>query len=896
MRCECKLGFSILMVSSCLVQVAGADESKNWNEGLKNISNNVGMMNGVTVEKGSALISKPVSQNVKILNGAAEIVEGSSTGTAVEEGGMQVITRGGSSINATINGGWQFVFEETGDMDLGISTGRKSSAYNTKILGTDETRGQQNVYDGGQSWSTEVKKGGEQNLYKGSQKEGGFASGTKIVGGRQNVLDGGKAEDTTLQGDGSIQVVYPGGIVNGLTIGNGASSWIYLGANLSHGKVKVESGGHLYLYAGDDTNRITKGKLSINGRSDENLFFVGVRSGKNAPWFLIENLDGQGDVSFPSVQYDKRHFPLRIENLSGSLHFNLDVIKGSHQHRNYLLIGNGSGDHKISVTDSGSEITDIQHPLVLITDRSRNGRAQFSLANSFGQKTTAIDGGTFMYGLYSREEEIKNGGGGSSRYTIWYLGLKSHGSDSLDSRSRRVSTGERSLPTVLSGAGKSEGSRRKSPSRSQEKNNNSGAYGNTSTQKKRPPRHLKEDQHPSVSMISLSSEGQTDEASHINGGYKYPDLEQIPPVPPIILPLRDQVHEASGVDSRSQSSNSKRPPVPTSLFDQVVKRSDDQDQRLSQAKQEIQGSGFLTTPSTDAVLSMSVNPGLIFGNELQAVRAGRGVLSGSKKNSALWTQAIKHKEHIATAHTDFKLEQTGVVLGINGLSELISGELYIGGFGSYDQARVAHARGGTSGIKSYSIGTYVTYFDHSGWYLDGVIKYNYYQNNLQAVSTNGSAIKGDYNQWAVGTSFETGYRFKMAESSWMQPYAQLTWLQVDGKEIKLSNRMIGNMGRSTSLRSEVGLSIGYEFGSGSNTPSMAYITGAWLRENIDKNHTTINKEHKFITDLSGNAGKLGIGLSSFINDKLSFYVEANYAKGHKIKQSLQGILGVRYSF
>ncbi len=197
-------------------------------------------------------------------------------------------------------------------------------------------------------------------------------------------------------------------------------------------------------------------------------------------------------------------------------------------------------------------------------------------------------------------------------------------------------------------------------------------------------------------------------------------------------------------------------------------------------------------------------------------------------------------------------------------------------------------------MKSYGVGAYATYFDQSGWYLDSVFKYNYFNNDLQAVSTNGSSIKGDYNQWVFGTSFETGYRFKMAEGSWMQPYAQLTWLQAEGKEIKLSNKMLGDMSRLTSLRSEVGFSIGYEFST--TTPSMAYVTAAWLRENIDKNHTTINKEHKFITDLSGNAGKLGIGLSSFINDKLMFYVEANYSKGHKIKQSLQGSLGIRYSF
>lgn len=71
---------------------------------------------------------------------------------------------------------------------------------------------------------------------------------------------------------------------------------------------------------------------------------------------------------------------------------------------------------------------------------------------------------------------------------------------------------------------------------------------------------------------------------------------------------------------------------------------------------------------------------------------------------------------------------------------------------------------------------------------------------------------------------------------------------------------------------------------------------AWLRENINNNHAIINNQHKFITDLSGSAGKLGIGLNSLVNDNLTLYAEAYYLKGHKIKNALQGILGLRYSF
>ncbi|MDD9330535.1 MAG: autotransporter domain-containing protein, partial [Bartonella sp.] len=81
--------------------------------------------------------------------------------------------------------------------------------------------------------------------------------------------------------------------------------------------------------------------------------------------------------------------------------------------------------------------------------------------------------------------------------------------------------------------------------------------------------------------------------------------------------------------------------------------------------------------------------------------------------------------------------QTGIMLGIDWLSDLMNGQLYIGGFGSYDQSDIAHARGGISRVNTYSVGAYATYFGDRGWYLDSVLKYNHYQNNLQAISTNG---------------------------------------------------------------------------------------------------------------------------------------------------------------
>ncbi|UTO29170.1 BafA family autotransporter [Bartonella harrusi] len=718
-----------------------------------------------------------LSKNTTIKSGGTEIVreQGIAEFSIIHIAGQQRVEDGGIAVQTEIHGGKQFVFGG-GYIDGGIVG---SSAYKTKIYGQGEVLGQQNVYGDGVVWETKVMSGGIQNIALWfpddddfSLKNGGLALNTEVfAGGMQRVLVGGKA-DTVILHSNAVQEVHAGGFVKNLTIEDGAKSWIFSGAMLS-GKTIVNDFGQFHLYAGDDDHQTIAENIHLNGE-EARLYSIGTEfDGKRS---FIQKLSGMGKIIFTSVESEVYYSRLYVDDLSGNMHFNFNVSLAEGD-GDYLFIKNGSGNHTITVVDSGIEIANpVSTNLDLIVDQS--GGTHFTLQRFSGAKIETVDGGTYTYSLKKKNGE-------NEEAKVWYL-----------------------------------------------------------------------------------------TAAPIDN---IPSKNKIP----------------------SHSDRGKRPFTPStvpSLQDQVVELFIRPSQFSSSLREELSKSDFLTTPSTDAVLSLSVAPQFVFHNELQTVRAGRGILERSKKSSVLWASAIKSKESVSTGHLDFKLEQTGVVLGLTALSELTNGDFYLGGFGSYDQGRVAHARGGTSSVNTYGIGAYATYFSQSGWYLDGILKYNHYQNTLKAVSTNGLDIEGNYKQWAMGASFEGGYRVKMAQSSWMQPYAQLTWLRAEGKEITLSNKMIGNINPLTSLRSEVGLSLGYEFGSDLDFSSIAYITAAWLRENKNDNHTTINKQHKFTTDLSGNAGKLGIGLSSLVSDKLKLYAEAHYVKGRKVKQLLQGTLGMRYSF
>ncbi len=857
------------MSSSFLLQDANAREeiTENVDELLKKLVLDKGRVQG-------NVRTITFSNNSKIGRDDIEIVKhGYSMNATVTEGGKQIVMGGATAMDTKIAGGKQFVFGESD------SKSKKSSAYKAVVSGKNGIWGQQNVYDGGEAWETKVMQAGEQNIYKVQTGKGGTASNTEVSeNGRQRILAGGEAKGVTLT-DNAIQIVYRDGVVEDLTIKGSANSWVYTGATLK-GKTIVNNPGHLHLYAGDPKHHITKEDITVTGQPNISLFSVGAWSDANNSRINIENLSGDGTVSFTSVGYDPHHLHLYVKDLSGNLHFQFNLSDVGNP-SDYLLVENGAGNHKISVTDSGTEITDsfLQKnnrvsELNLITDKS--GKANFTLVNQSGKNIGAIDGGTYMYNLYSREN-MKNG----KNEKIWYLSAGITESKYL-SRSRRHVSSQYLIANPST-----------DPS----------AEDQTTEprSRRRAPRHLsqhepeapvfssEDSQFSDLPTITSSAEDQIAQSKSRKRSRRHVNQHK-----PDVAVFNSENSQVSAISTAPSMEDQTTEPKPRRRSPRHVSQRELDIPMVS--LEDSQASNFLTTPSTDAVLSLAVAPELVFNNELQSLHVGRGILDRNIENAALWTYTIKSKERIATGHTHFKLDQAGIMLGTDRVTQLLYGKLYIGGFGSYDQAHITHARRGVSGVDTYSFGTYATYLTEYGWYLDSILKYNHYQNHLKAVSTSGLAIQGNYNQWAIGTSFEGGYRFQTGQSTWVRPYSQFIWLQVKGKEIQLSNGMTGDISLSTSLRSEVGLSIRHTFNFNTNTSFMGYITAAWLREYIDNNHTTVNKLHKFITDLSDNAGKLAIGLNSFVSKNLTFYTEAQYLKGHKMTQSLQGILGIRYSF
>ncbi len=308
------------------------------------------------------------------------------------------------------------------------------------------------------------------------------------------------------------------------------------------------------------------------------------------------------------------------------------------------------------------------------------------------------------------------------------------------------------------------------------------------------------------------------------------------------------------------------------------------------AKEEI------TTPSSDAIISLASAPQLIMANEMNNLRFRKGSVKANAESAGVWGRVIGDSTKIKEGPAHFDLEQMGLEIGADTLLTLDSGSLLLGGMANYSWSDVKHHRGGKSKVDSYSLGLYATYFFDNGFYLDGVLKYNHFDNDLRARSTQGDIVSSNYSQHGYGLSLEAGYDWDLGNNLWIEPYGKLSYINVNSKDIKLSNGMEAHIGSHDSLTSELGFSFGKDFNLENSTIFSPYVKFAWNHEFIDDNKVRINNRHDFVNDFSGDHIKAGVGFNAKIQDNLSLFGEVNYRSGSYIDDSVQANFGIRYNF
>lgn len=826
--------------------------------------------------------------NATVNNGGRQTVfsGGSAMGTIINSGGDQYVISGGSATSASVNGGArQFVSSGGIVKATSVNSGGRQyvrdggSATDTVLNNT----GRQFVSSGGSATNTTINSGGGVYLY------GGSATGTSIYnGGRQYVSSGGSATNTTVY-SGGRQHVYIDGNVTETTITSGGMLQVEAGGSAS--KVTQNSGGAVVtntsaVLSGTNAN----GSFSIAGGSAANMLlenegYLTVFSGHQASDTTVGS-NGTLEVHSGGVLYgtttltDKGTLVGDVVTNEGNLYFlnnSAATFAGTltgtgtltQEGGNTSFSGLLSQDGGIALKSGGAMTMDALQAKANVTTQSGT--------------TLTLDNGTILTGNVAGES---TGAGNMvvKGASVWHLdGDSTVGALTLDNGTVdfRPSTTTRLTPafqavSLALGSLSGNGTFRMNTDIASHTGDMLKVTGNASGNFVLDIKNTGREPVSAGAPLQVVQTGGGDAAFTLKGGkvdagtweYSlskentnwYLKADTAPPVTPPTTP------DAGNPDVGNPDTGMPSPV-------------------------------YRTTKSADAVLGMATAPAYVFNSELQNLRFRHGnVMQNTRAPGGVWGRYTGSDNRISGgASSGYTLTQNGFETGGDKVFELDDSRLAVGAFFSYTDNSIKHARGGNSSIDSTGGGLYATWFDNDGYYVDGVIKFNRFSNELRTWMSDGTAVKGDYSQNGFGGSLEAGKTFSLNENTWAQPYVRTTAFRADSRDISLNNGMKASIGATKSLQAETGVNLGMNLDIAGQTVK-PYIKAAVNHEFSDNNKVQINNRYDFSNDISGTTGKYGVGVSAQLTPNSGVWAEANYQKGENIESPVTGSVGFRINF
>ena len=309
----------------------------------------------------------------------------------------------------------------------------------------------------------------------------------------------------------------------------------------------------------------------------------------------------------------------------------------------------------------------------------------------------------------------------------------------------------------------------------------------------------------------------------------------------------------------------------------------------------IVGSGKTISPSTQSVLALFNAAPNIWNSELTTLRSRMGEVRGKPLGGA-WMRSYGSRFNASTGDgVNYQQKQSGLTLGVDAPLQVGIGELSLGVMAGYSKNDLDLSRGTTGNVDSYYVGGYGTWLLDDGYYLDGVLKLNRFRNESKVAMSDGTKAKGDYESSAVGGSLEFGRHINFADGYFLEPYAQLSSVWVQGDSYTLDNGMQANNERTQSTLGKVGTSAGRSIALKDGGVLTPYLRVAMAQEFSRSNDVKVN-DKRFGNDLSGSRAELGAGVSVSLSERLQLHADFDYMKGKNVEQPWGANVGLKLAF
>lgn len=296
------------------------------------------------------------------------------------------------------------------------------------------------------------------------------------------------------------------------------------------------------------------------------------------------------------------------------------------------------------------------------------------------------------------------------------------------------------------------------------------------------------------------------------------------------------------------------------------------------------------SPATRSVQALFNSAPTVWYGEMSTLRSRMGEVRSSGQGGA-WMRSYGNQYRVAGRDgLGFEQQQSGFSLGVDAPLALADGVLLVGVLGGYSKSDLSQSRGSSGTVDSFYVGTYGTWMNSNGYYVDGVLKLNQFQNRADVLMSDFSKAKGSYRNYGLGASLEAGRQIQLTEHLFIEPFAQVSAVAVQGKSFSLDSELKADNAATHSLLGKVGMTLEHR-----NQWLSPYIKVALAQEFARDNDVEVNG-HRFSNDLYGTRAEVGAGLALSLADNLQLHADFDYMHGQGIEQPWGANVGVRYAF
>lgn len=309
----------------------------------------------------------------------------------------------------------------------------------------------------------------------------------------------------------------------------------------------------------------------------------------------------------------------------------------------------------------------------------------------------------------------------------------------------------------------------------------------------------------------------------------------------------------------------------------------------------LDGSQATVSPGAASAVALFSTATTVWYGEMTTLRGRMGELRYNPGAAGGWVRAYGNRFNVDTGQgVGYRQVQQGFSLGADAPLPWGDGQ-WLAGLMAGSSGSNLDLQGGTQAeVKSYYAGAYATWMDAgSGYYLDASAKINRFRNSADVAMSDGSRAKGSYDNLGVGLTVEAGRHIRLADGWFVEPYAQVAGLVVQGRSFELDNGLQARGERARSLVGKAGATLGrtYAFGKGSSV--QPYVRAALAHEFARGTEVSVNGV-SFNNDHSGSRTELGTGVSLNLGARLSLNADLDYAHGERITQPWGVNAGLRY--